>query len=1257
MKLRNSLAIPIIFILVFVAFSTLFVKYYFNIQTLRKAIESREEDKTEDIYFIINSMIKGEVKNLTALSKVLKENRDLAAGLVHYYKSGGDLEPLRKVMDQLYSKLAADVFLVTDLQGIVIYRANDPSSRGDDHNIWGLDEALAGEDMVTSMQGPHGWAIRALAPVLADQKIQGVLFLGTRIDDKFAKKIAVATNTQVSFGNLTGILASSFPPEQLRLIDKAMVERSLLEKRPFFYKDNRSHTTFMYAPISVVDETFSLIVVTESPEIAALLKEKARRLILLSMVIFIVVIALGSALTFYLIFPLGKLRSRALGVIKEISGEDRSLEVQGNEIQTLSQAFDLMLLTLRNHIKGLKQAEEAQREGERFLASVFASIQDGLSILDKEFNIIGVNPPMERAYSQAMPLVGKKCYEAYHGRREPCEICPARQTLATREAAREIVVEEGAGGEPCRYIDLFTFPLIDMNSGRMKGVVEHVRDITEQKRAEEALKDSEEKYRLLVSQIPAMVFKGYGDWSIEPFDWKVETLTGYAKEDFDSRRVLWRDLIPEEDMPYVERKFVEALKTDKSYVREHRLRKKNGEIIWVQCRGQIFCDAQGNVDYISGVSFDITARKKAEEAVREGERFLANIFNSIQDGIIILDTDFNIIRVNPSLERWFAHALPLVGKKCYGAIHGGGKPCKICPYRQFLETGKATSKVASRIGEDGTAVGWLEVHVFPITEPATGKITGAIEYIRDITERKQTEDRLCESESRYSTLLENLPQKIFLKDKKSVYISCNKNYALDLGISPKEINGRTDYDFYPKELAEKYRIDDKRVMEEGSYADIEEHYIQGGKQIWVHTVKTPVRDERGNTIGILGIFWDISDRKRAEEERHLLEQQLRQAQKMEAVGQLAGGVAHDFNNILTGITGYSELLLMNLNDQDPLRHDVEEIKNAAERAASLTRQLLAFSRKQMLKMQPLDLNVVVANMDRMLKRIIGEDIELVTIPGPGRATVKADLGQMEQVILNLAVNARDAMPQGGKLTIETAILDLDGSYAQQHLEVQPGSYVMLAISDTGLGLDRETQARIFEPFFTTKEPGQGTGLGLSTVYGIIKQSRGHIFVYSEPGQGTTFKIYLPRLEDAVALAQPGEPRAPSLPGTETILLVEDEDMVRQVARRILERNGYTVKEAGLGAEALLISGQNSGPIHLLLTDVVMPGMSGRELAEHLTQQRPGIKVLYMSGHTENAIVHHGALEEGIAFIQKPFKHDLLVQKVREVLDRPPSAPG
>lgn len=424
---------------------------------------------------------------------------------------------------------------------------------------------------------------------------------------------------------------------------------------------------------------------------------------------------------------------------------------------------------------------------------------------------------------------------------------------------------------------------------------------------------------------------------------------------------------------------------------------------------------------------EIAERQRAEAALRNNESFLSNTFSSIQDGLCVLDSELNIVRVNPAMERWYAHALPLVGQKCYEAYHRRSEPCQVCPSRQTLETGKVASEVIPKMGAHGEVAGWLEVYSFQLVDTDSGKMKGVINYIRDITEHKQAEEALRQSE-----------------------------------------------------------------------------------------------------------------------------EQLRQAVKMEAVGRLAGGVAHDFNNILTGITGYCELLLMDFKDHDSRRQDMEEIKNAAERAASLTRQLLAFSRKQMLQMQPLDLNVVVANMDRMLKRIIGEDIELATIPAPGPAFVKADPGQMEQVILNLAVNAREAMPRGGKLTVETANLNLDADYTQQHLEVKAGPYVMLAISDTGSGLDKETQSRIFEPFFTTKEPGQGTGLGLATVYGIIKQSGGHIYIYSEPGQGTTFKIYLPRLEDAVASAPVDQATTAPVGGPETILLVEDEDMVRQVVRRILE---------------------------------------------------------------------------------------------------------
>nr|MBI3611963.1 response regulator [Nitrospirota bacterium] len=393
---------------------------------------------------------------------------------------------------------------------------------------------------------------------------------------------------------------------------------------------------------------------------------------------------------------------------------------------------------------------------------------------------------------------------------------------------------------------------------------------------------------------------------------------------------------------------------------------------------------------------------------------------------------------------------------------------------------------------------------------------------------------------------------------------------------------------------------------------------------------------------LTAILRDITERKS-------LETQLRQSQKMEAIGSLAGGIAHDFNNLLTIINGYSEMLLQTLSPGDPSRDNIVQIKEAGERAASLTRQLLAFSRRQVLEPKVLDLNAVVTNLDKMLQRLIGEDIDLVPILKPGLGRVKADPGQIEQIIMNLAVNARDAMPDGGKLTIETANVELDGQYAAQHVAVLPGPYVMLAVSDTGCGMDAETQKRIFEPFFTTKELGKGTGLGLATVYGIVKQSSGFIWVYSEPGRGTTFKIYLPRVEET---AQPIEPHVllnESLRGSETILLAEDQENVRRLVTSILRSSGYTVLEASNGAEALHLCDQRPEPIHLLISDVVMPIISGRELVQRLAGKYPNLKVLFFSGYTDDAVVRHGVLEKGTAFLQKPFTPTGLLRKVREVL--------
>jgi signal transduction histidine kinase len=388
----------------------------------------------------------------------------------------------------------------------------------------------------------------------------------------------------------------------------------------------------------------------------------------------------------------------------------------------------------------------------------------------------------------------------------------------------------------------------------------------------------------------------------------------------------------------------------------------------------------------------------------------------------------------------------------------------------------------------------------------------------------------------------------------------------------------------------------------------------------------------------------------AQTARQELEQQLRQSQKMEAIGRLAGGVAHDFNNLLTAINGYSSLALQRANPDDRLRGYLEEIKKAGERAATLTRQLLAFGRKQMLKPVVLNLNDVVSDMNKMLRRLIGEDIRFNARFDPDLKPIKADPGQIEQVLVNLVVNSRDAMPQGGNLTIETANFESDAEFAGKHLGLAPGHYVMLAVSDSGCGMDDKTKARIFEPFFTTKEKGRGTGLGLSTVYGIVKQSGGTVWVYSEQGKGSVFKVYFPQMEEDAEFSKPVLVETPVPPGSETILLVEDEDIVRGLARKILEQAGYDVLDARGGDEAIRLCHELPGPIHLLLTDVVMPETSGKEIAECLAKLRPSTRVLYMSGYTDDAIVHHGVLDSDVEFIQKPFTPLALARKVREVLD-------
>ncbi|TAL10509.1 MAG: PAS domain S-box protein [Nitrospirae bacterium] len=475
------------------------------------------------------------------------------------------------------------------------------------------------------------------------------------------------------------------------------------------------------------------------------------------------------------------------------------------------------------------------------------------------------------------------------------------------------------------------------------------------------------------------------------------------------------------------------------------------------------------------------------------------------------------------------------------------------------------------------------------------------------------------------------------------------------GYDPEEVIGRDIAVLQPQRLREAHREGLARYLRTGvKKLDWRATEVVGlrkdGTEVPIEIAFSDMEMEGRRWF--VGFMRDITERKRAEEALHQSEEQLRQSQKMEAIGKLAGGVAHDFNNLLTAITGYSDLLLGHAQLDGQARKNAEEIRKAAFRAASLTHQLLAFSRRQMLTSKVLNLNAVIMDLEPMLRRLIGEDIELTIVPGPALGQVQADPSQIEQIILNLVINARDAMPRGGKLTIETANVELDEEYAGRHAAFQPGSYVLVAVSDTGMGMDEETAARVFEPFFTTKEPGKGTGLGLSTVYGIVKQSDGYIWVYSEPGLGTTFKFYLPRSTSLSDKVQADVERTQIPQGTETILLAEDEDVVRTLVGSILQDGGYTVLAASHSEEAFRISGRHDGTIDLMVTDVVMPGMSGRELAERLASLRPQMKVLYISGYTDDAIVRHGVQAEGTAFLQKPFTPDVLLRKVREVLETP-----
>ncbi len=821
-------------------------------------------------------------------------------------------------------------------------------------------------------------------------------------------------------------------------------------------------------------------------------------------------------------------------------------------------------------------------------------------------------------------------------------------------------------------VQILAVPLIV--NGQCTGSFAMYEDITERNAAALARREAEERLRLLFENAVEGIFQASVDGRLLSVNPALARMCGYAspQEMIASGSDVSADFYAD---PQARLEFTRHMEADGAVERfEYQLRRKDGHKIWVSENARVVRDAAGKVIAYEGTMEDITDLKRAEverqvtfEIIRS-----VNVTDNLDDLLYLIHQALKkvlyaencfIALYEPSSEMFhfpffvdqFDQAPPpqQVGRSCTAHVYRTGRAMLIPQgvFDQLTAQGEvelvgtpSPSWLGVPLQTPAATIGVLVVQHYENENAYTerdleflGSVGGQIALA---IERKRAEEKIRESEARLRVLVEQLPAALWTVDKNLCFTSAVGAGLARLGLKPNFAGGLSLFEYFGTTDSTFLPIAAHRRAIAGEAMTFHSEWKGGSYTCHVE----PLRSRDGELQGAICMALDITDRKQ-------LEEQLRQAQKMEAVGRLAGGIAHDFNNLLMVIQGYADLLAERLPQGDSLRRNAEQIQTASQRATSLTRQLLAFSRKQMLAPKVLNVHAVVADMEKILRRLIGEDVQLETTSAPDLGLVKADRSQIEQVILNLAVNARDAMPGGGRLTIETANAELDASFAHPPAVLSPGKYVMLAVTDNGCGMDAETQAHIFEPFFTTKEKGKGTGLGLATVYGIVKQSGGYVWVYSEPGRGTSFKVYLPRLEEDAALPRIEFPANVSANprGSETVLLVEDEKGVRELAREYLQMIGYSVIEAENGHAALELAAMHDGQIHLLMTDVVMPGISGRELSQRVQAVRPDIRVLYMSGYTDQAVVHHGILESDAVLLQKPFTLNALALKLREIL--------
>jgi len=1124
-----------------------------------------------------------------------------------------------------------------------------------------------GEYQVGRVTGRPG--INLAYPIIDGGRVKGVIYI--ILDLNWLAQINslayLHEDSVISLIDRNGVILARFPDKEKwtgKYLSEEFLKRSILsseEGTVDIVGTDGVKRLYVFTSLGSGENQFDKIFITVGFPYGAIFSEVDRNLkqgiilLLLIGIVALLAIKFGGDIFIFRNFKLILYAARRLS--RGDFGVRTNLGYVRGEIVELGLAFDQMAQSLEAREKERIVSDEKLRESEKKYRELTDLLPEIVFETDEKGRLTFAN-------HRALEVFGYIEEDLLKGLNILEMVIPEEYERARDAFLRALSSEKSRDEFILRRRDGTTFPAIVQavpifRNGQVVGLRGVAVDISERKKAEEEIKKAFDELSAIYRNVPVLMILLDQDLRVKKANNMFFQFVGHSFDEMEG--LIWGDAIrchnsvndpkgcgfgPYCGECYIRNLILDTLKNGKSY---YGVEVKLSLSIKGKLEEKWFVINTNPVKI--GETFnalvslhDITQLKFALEEAHDNMEVLRAFINANPETCLLLDEKGTILIANETLSKRLGKSMEdLIGSCLYDLLPEDLARERRANIDKVFRTG---SPLRFEDEREGRA---YETFVYPIFD-SDGRVKMVSILGVDITEHRQMEESIRRSEERFRELFNYAPVGYHEYDREGRITEVNQTELEMLGYSREEMLGRRVWEFVVEEISEKM-VRGKAsgiIPVEGSFE--RKYKRKDGTILHVLITDRALKDSEGRIIGIRTALQDISRLKEVEKEKESLQEQLRQSQKMEAIGRLAGGVAHDFNNLLTVIKGYAQLSLLGLKEDSPLRDALKEIGGAADRASQLTRQLLAFSRRQIFEMKVLNINSIIKDLEKMVRRIIGEDIELVSILADDLGKVKTDPGQIEQVILNLVVNARDAMPEGGRLTIETKDVFLDEEYAKSHVAVTAGPYVMLSVSDTGCGMTPEVKEKIFEPFFTTKEKGKGTGLGLSTVYGIVKQSGGNIWVYSEPGQGSTFKIYLPRVEEEGEFQRvPIEKEIPK--GSETILVIEDDDSVRKVAVRFLKRQGYVVFEAKRGEEALEIFKNHNGPIHLILVDVIMPGESGPQLIERIKENSWEFKVLYMSGYTDNAIVHHGVLKKGVEFIQKPFTLESLSRKVREVLDK------